>query len=65
MVAGIVHSSPSAIFAMVPRSTLPDRVFGSLSMATTRLKAETRPTRPFTSSIASAQTWSTGFSQFG
>ena len=29
MVAGIFHSSPSAIFFMVPRRIFPERVFGS------------------------------------
>ena len=29
MVAGIAHCSPSAIFLMVPRRILPERVFGS------------------------------------
>ena len=30
MVAGILYASLSAIFCMVPRRILPDRVFGSL-----------------------------------
>ena len=34
MVAGIVQSVPSAIFATVPRNTLPERVFGNLSTTT-------------------------------
>ena len=52
--ACIVHEVPSAILATVPRSTLPDRVFGSLSAITSWFNAATRPTRLRTSSIASA-----------
>src|SRR5713101_8689120 len=43
MVAGMVHGSPSAIFFMVPRKILPDRVFGSRATVMASLKAATGP----------------------
>ena len=43
MVAGVLYSSPSAIFAMVPRRILPERVLGSRSTTTACLKAATGP----------------------
>ena len=43
MVAGIFHSSPSAIFRIVPRRILPERVLGRRETATAVLKAATGP----------------------
>jgi hypothetical protein len=43
IVAGMVQGSPSAIFFMVPRRTLPERVFGSRATVITSLKAATGP----------------------
>jgi len=39
IVAGMIHGSPSAIFFIVPRRTLPERVFGSLETVIVSLKA--------------------------
>src|SRR3981081_2438622 len=43
MVAGIAHWSPSAIFLVVPRRILPERVFGSRATVIARLHAATGP----------------------
>ena len=43
MVAGIVHGSPSAIFCMVPRRILPERVLGSRVTAMRELERRHRP----------------------
>jgi len=43
MVAGILKSSPSAIFTIVARKILPDRVFGNRSTTATSLNAATGP----------------------
>jgi len=43
MVAGMVQLSPSAIFFMVPRRILPDRVLGSRPTVMASLKAATGP----------------------
>src|SRR5215470_5245473 len=43
IVAGMVQLSPSAIFLMVPRRILPERVFGSLPTVIASLKAATGP----------------------
>ena len=43
IVAGIVQGSPSAIFFMVPRRILPERVFGSRATVMASLKAATGP----------------------
>ena len=49
IVAGIVQASPSAIFCIVPRRILPERVFGRRSTITASLKAATGPIRSRTS----------------
>ena len=43
MVAGIDHASPSAIFFMVPRRILPERVLGRRATVMASLKAATGP----------------------
>ena len=43
IVAGMVQGRPSAIFFMVLRRTLPERVFGSLATVIASLKAATGP----------------------
>src|SRR6202000_18287 len=43
MVAGMVQDSPSAIFLMVPRRILPERVFGKRPTVMARLKEATGP----------------------
>ena len=48
MVAGMFHSSPSAILRIVPRRILPDRVLGSRPTTEADLKAATGPIRPRT-----------------
>src|SRR5258708_40223090 len=49
MVAGIVQGSPSAIFLMVPRRILPERVFGSRATVIASLNAATGPSLSRTS----------------
>ena len=55
-VAGMVHSAPSAIFFMVPRRILPERVFGRRPTATASLNDATGPIRSRTSATASRST---------
>ena len=43
MVAGMVQGSPSAIFFMVPRRILPERVLGSRATMIASLNAATGP----------------------
>ena len=54
MVAGIDHSSPSAILRIVPRRILPDLVLGRRSTTRTILKAATAPIRSRTKATNSA-----------
>src|SRR5262250_247127 len=53
IVAGIVHVSPSAIFLMVPRRILPERVFGSRPTVIASLNAATGPSFSRTSATIS------------
>src|SRR5882762_9333448 len=53
MVAGIAHGSPSAIFLMVPRRILPERVFGSRPTVMASLNAATGPSFSRTSATIS------------
>src|ERR1700757_3166236 len=53
MVAGIVQGSPSAIFLMVPRRILPERVFGSRATVIASLNAATGPSFSRTSATIS------------
>src|SRR4029079_16336335 len=53
IVAGMVHGSLSAIFLMVPRRILPDRVFGRRPTVIASLKAATGPSLSRTSATTS------------
>src|SRR4051812_11684803 len=53
IVAGMVHSSPSAIFLMVPRRIFPERVFGSRPTVMASLNAATGPSLSRTSATIS------------
>ena len=55
MVAGTPYSTPSAIFFMVPRRILPERVLGRRFTTATVLNAATGPMRSRTSSTSSRQ----------
>jgi hypothetical protein len=55
-VAGTVYGSESAMRRKVPRSTLPERVFGSRGTTSACLKAATGPMRSRTSATSSAST---------
>ena len=56
IVAGIRHSSPSAILRIVPRRTLPERVFGSAVTMRTSLNDATGPISSRTRATSSAAT---------
>ena len=53
IVGGIRYSTPSAILLIVPRSILPERVFGSRLTTVATLKEATGPIRSRTISISS------------